>query len=136
MMGWVAMALAPPYRPLSTRFEHAGAPRRLQPLLKRATIDGFLLPGLAIAGAGDVAVEQELAQVRQGQRVVLRRGLRNALDMHREGLRAQRWCGRGLRRLRGVRVWPSCGVSYLLRRSRVLFLLYRLYRPRRFLRRA
>src|SRR6266567_5472963 len=82
-----------PYRPLSTRLEHAGAPRLLQPLLKRATIDGFLLPGLAIAGAVDVAVEQELAQVRQGQRVVLRRGLRNALDVHREGLRARRRCG-------------------------------------------
>src|SRR6266699_6968790 len=68
------------WKEVTLPLQHAGAPGLLQPLLKRPSVDGFLGPALAIFGAVDLAVKQELAQGSQPQLVVLHRGLRNALD--------------------------------------------------------
>src|SRR2546428_571213 len=97
------------HRPLSfSRFawkevplplEHAGAPGLLQPLLERAAVHGFLCAALAISGAVNVAVKQELAEIRQTELVVLHRGLRNAVDVHRERLWGRRCCRSSMRRL-------------------------------------
>jgi hypothetical protein len=60
--------------------EPARAPGLVQPLLERATIDRFLLPGVAIAGAVDLPVVEQLAQFRERQLVIVGCGIRNGLQ--------------------------------------------------------
>src|SRR4029434_9036570 len=71
------------------RLEQASAPGLIQPLLERAPLDRFLLPGVAIAGAADLPVVEQLAQFREREFVIVRRRLRNGLQgLGREPMRA------------------------------------------------
>src|SRR3989442_15396812 len=71
--------------------QHACCPCLLQPLLEGPTIDGFLFPALAISGAVDIPIIEQLGELAETQLIILCGCLSNCLDIRRYALGARGW---------------------------------------------